>query len=337
MVRTISICAFAIAVGGTALAALPTGRHRIELTNGAEVATMDAPAQEGSVLIFHRASDGRLDGVPAEMVARIEAAGEAPRLHGAATAVSARAPGEELEPGEVVDLGTTDDAYVTPRADTSGGGASAAAAPQTPMWNGFYYGIGIGGGPAQTPVNTLLTSVPSSTDLALASGTSTPALVGSNGFPVVPGTPVTVIGPDGTPTISPTAAALVIGPNGTPILDPNAPSLAVASNGTPILAPAGTPGSVPLTIGSNGTPILAPAGTPGSVPLTIGSNGTPILAPAGSPGSVPLAIDANGTPVLAPTFAAGGAAMTFSGAPVTGAAPAMAAPAAARAAVVGHR
>jgi hypothetical protein len=316
MVRTISLCAFAIAVAGAALAAPPTGRYRIELTNGASVTSMDAPSQKGTVLIFHRASDGGLDGVPAEMVARIGPAGETPRLRMAAATVSSRAPGQALDPGELVDLGTTDDAYVTPRADASGAGASPAAATQTPMWNGFYYGIGIGVGPARTPVNTLLTSVPSSTDLALASGSSSAALVGSNGFPVVPGAPVTVIGPDGTPTISPTATPLVIGPNGTPILDPDAPSLAV---------------------GSNGTPILAPAGTPGSVPLTIGSNGTPILAPVGSPGSVPLTIDVNGTPVLAPTVAAGATGMTVSGATVTAAAPAMAAPVAPRAAVTGHR
>jgi hypothetical protein len=318
MIRRITMFVLVTAVAGAALAAPPTSRYRIELMNGAEVTSMDAPSQKGTVLIFHRASDGGLDGVPAEMVARIEPAGETPRLHMAAAAASSRAPGQALEPGEVVDLGTTDDAYVTPRVDPSGAAASAAAAPQTPTWNGFSYGIGIGGGPARTPVNTLLTSVPSSTDLALASAGSSPALVGSNGFPVVPGAPVTVIGPDGTPTISPTATPLVIGPNGTPILDPNAPSLAV---------------------GSNGTPILAPAGTPGSVPLTIGSNGTPVLAPAGSPGSVPLTIDANGTPILAPTFAGATATgMTVSGATVTGAAPAMmVAPAPARAVVTAHR
>ena len=315
MVRTLWLCVVAVAAASAALAALPGSRYRIELTNGEEITAADAPSQRGTVVVFHRASDGALDGVPAEMVARIESA-SAPRHAAAASAEAARAPGQALEPGEVVDLGTTDDAYVTPRADTAGAGP-AAAAPPTPMWNGFYYGIGIGGGPARTPVNTLLASVPSSTDLALASGTSSsPALVGPNGFPVVPGAPVTVIGPDGTPTISPTATPLVIGPNGTPILDPNAPSPAV---------------------GSNGTPVLATAGTPGSVPLTIGSNGTPILAPAGSPGSVPMAIDVNGTPVLAPTFTSGATAMTVSGATVTAAAPAMAAPVAPKAAVVGHR
>ncbi|HEY7112531.1 MAG TPA: hypothetical protein VIA45_06320 [Thermoanaerobaculia bacterium] len=318
MVRTVSLCAAALAVAAAAFAAAAPNRYRIELTNGSEVVSADRPTPRGTIVIFHRASDGALDGVPAEMVARIEPGTPGPRGRVLPAAAAARTPGEALEPGEVVDLGTIDDAYVTPRADT-GTAPSAAPGPQTPaVWNGFYYGIG--GGPARNPSpasGALLASVPSSTDLVFAQtsgGGNTPSLVGSNGFPAVPGAPATVIGPDGTPVLSPAAAAPAIGPNGTPVLD--------ASAATP-------------NIGSNGTPILAPPGTPGATPLPIGPNGTPILAPAGSPGSVSPTIDANGTPAVAPaTFptAAGAAAMTAAGATamtVSGAAAAPGMPAAA--------
>ena len=147
-------------------------RYRIELTNGEDIAAADAPSQRGTVVVFHRASDGALDGVPAEMVARIEPAAATRRDAVAAPPGPSRAPGQALEPGEVVDLGTTDDAYVTPRATRPAPAPLRRPRRRPRCGTASTTASAIGGGPARTPVNTLLASVPSSTDLALASGSS---------------------------------------------------------------------------------------------------------------------------------------------------------------------
>jgi hypothetical protein len=264
-------------------------RYRIELVDGRQIVTADAPVQRGSVVTFRPYPAGALTGVPAEQVVRIER-GEVATFP-AQAAESTIEPGEvrPLEPGEALDIGPTGEGIARGPAESPAPGATVAS-PQSPGVNPAYY-AGYGG--ALSPNGTLigpdgLARAASSTDLAQAMAQTTTA---PNGFPAT-GAP-TVIGPNGTPTLAPGVAGSdvpVIGPNGTPVMS-GTPQLTIGPNGTPVLAP----GAAPIT-GPNGTPVLVPSGQPGSAAPVIGPNGTPVLAPAGRPGSAAPSVAPNGFP-----------------------------------------
>jgi hypothetical protein len=74
--------------------------------------------------------------------------------------------------------------------------------------------------------------------------------------PGVAGSDVPVVGSNGTPVMSGTPQ-LTIGPNGTPVLAPGAQPV-VGPNGAPVLAPPGRPGSAAPSTAPNGFP-SAPA------------------------------------------------------------------------------
>ena len=302
-------------------AASLTGRYRIELRDGTQIETRGYPVARGSVWTFRAASGLALSGVPREMVARIVPADEdtVPEADVAARAVSAppargdlEAAPAPLEPGELIELAPTGDGPAAePKAPVSAGGAAVSV-------NVNGYG-GYGGLPSPYNGNSIYSSgnalppgaigsdgIPralSSTDLSRALSATTPAgSTASNGFPTVTTSSPTVIGPDGTPTLSSAASTqFQIGPDGTPVLvgsGGTAPVTMIGPNGTPVLAPSGTPGTAGPVIGSNGTPVLAGSGQPGSSAPMIGPNGTPVLAPSGSPGAAFPVIGSNGTPAV---------------------------------------
>jgi hypothetical protein len=294
MVR--SLFSWVLAIGllaNSALAVARADRYRIELVGGRQLISQDAPERRGSVLIFHGSPDGTLQGVPVEMVLRVERGGVSvsDRLTVATSRdlPISRDPADALEPGEVVVLGPTGG---NRNASESESAASNAAAPAAsyPPWNGYAYGAGYGGGStnlrslATPPAGTVIGSdglprVVSTTDLTFAGPTGQTPLA-PNGFPATPGS-VTMIGPDGTPVLMPGAGAAVpvIGPNGTPVVSPSTPT-AIGPNGFPLLAQPGQPGSAQPVIGANGTPVAAPAGLTAPGQPTLGPSGMRVTAPA---------------------------------------------------------
>ncbi len=293
LVGTCTFLAAAFAFGESA-----AHRYVLELSDGRRVSASDAPVVRGSVLTF-RSPSGTLTGVPREMVVRVRgdevraadvlpAAGE---REGTGLELEAAAP--PLEPGELVILGP----LAQPAPAALPADANTAARGGGPAVSGGSFGVGspyangVGGATViDSNLNGIgpdgLPRVLSSTDLSRALAAPGTSPVAPNGFPATPSAP-TVIGPDGTPTLAPSASETsmtVIGPNGTPAFASSATPV-VGPNGTPVLAPAGQPGSAAPVIGPNGTPNLVPAGQPGSAAPVIGPNGTPVLAAPGRPGS----------------------------------------------------
>jgi hypothetical protein len=310
MRRSISLGVFAMSVAGF-LSAESKGAFRIELVNGGQLSSLNAPVRRGSVVTF-RSPDGKLTGIPAEWVTRVvgpSGASAAANRRLVGTAPARRLEGDiqggvatGLEPGDVVVIGPTGGGAATSPA----AGAATAGTVGGGNAGGMASGTGAYGGGAAYPANANgnvvdpnlvlnpnltgvgsdgLPRVMSSTDLSRALGAGT---TGTNGFPATtPGAP-TVIGPNGTPTFAPGVPG-----SSTPVIGPN---------GTPVLAQPGQSGSAttqPAT-GPNGTPVLAPSGQPGAAPPAIGPNGTPVLAPQGQPGSAPPGTAPNGTPASPP-------------------------------------
>jgi len=320
MRRSISLGVLLMFFTGLAIADSRGGRFRIELVNGGQLSSLDAPVRRGSVITF-RSTDGKLTGVPAEWVARVVSGPAATRATGpmVGTAPAARLEGgvtTGLEPGDVLVLGLTGEGAATAPA----AGAATAASAAGGNAGGMASGTGAYGGGAAYPANANvadpnlvlnpnltgvgadgLPRVMSSTDLSRALGGTS---VGTNGFPATTSGAPTVIGPNGTPTLAPGvpgSSTPVVGPNGTPVVGTNASPL-IGPNGTPVLAPTGQPVSTTAqpAIGPNGTPVLAQPGQPGAAPPAIGPNGTPVLAPQGQPGSAQPSTAPNGTPASPP-------------------------------------
>jgi hypothetical protein len=236
--------------------------YRIDLRNGESVLSMDRPVHRGTIFLFHSYPKGGLTGLPEESVIAIE-----PRTRAAADEMTVVAP-PVLQPGEVI--------FLPPLAGDGGATAAAGPAPSgDPSIPGGVYdprNPAFGYSSPRTRGQQTLDSLTGAVvpgDLGRAISVPPPTAeppLGSNGFPVTPGTQALAIGPDGQP----------------------------------ILVPAGVPGSTPPQIGPNGTPVMAPAGAPGSTPPTIGPNGTPVLAPPGTPGSAPPPVGPNGYPATSP-------------------------------------
>jgi hypothetical protein len=280
----------------------PPALYRIELADGRRVASLDAPSAQGSVFVY-RTPGGALTSVPREMVLRIVGEG-VPDSEPADALVSAErvspasvvytdAPAP-LQPGDLVVLGRTggDEAYAVGPEASAPASAAGTGAPAVNGGAAYGGGIGVGGYGGATATNPTLTTVGpdglmrvvSSTDLTRAISPTT--TIDANGFPSTSTAP-TVIGPDGTPTLTTGfgGSAPVIGPNGTPVLAGSA-SPVIGPNGTPVLA-----GSANPVIGPNGTPVMAQPGQPGSGAPVIGPNGTPVVAGTAAP-----AIGPNGFP-----------------------------------------
>jgi hypothetical protein len=295
-------------------AASSTGRYRIELRDGTQIETRGYPVARGSVWTFH-ASNGALSGVPREMVLRIvptDEGAEAPEAEATARAGAASGDLEQapapLEPGDLIELPSTGDGpSAEPTAPAVAGGAlggptNGYGGLPNPYNGNSIYGTGNAYAPGRRGPGGV-PRVPSSTDLSRALSATTPAgSTTSNGFPSLTTSSPTVIGPDGTPTLSSGASAqFEIGPNGTPVFVGSggaAPVTMVGPNGTPALAPAGKAGAAGPVIGPNGTPVLAGAGQPSSAAMVIGPNGTPVMAPGASPMSAFPALAPNGTPAM---------------------------------------
>jgi hypothetical protein len=258
--------------------ASPRALYRIELRDGGEVLANDRPYHRGSVVLFHRHSNGSLTGLPEE-----EVVGVVPNL--AANVIEVKA--QELQPGDVVFIGPTGDGA------PSTVPAPAAAPPPAMLPGGIY--------DPRNPAYGYSGPPNGATQFGLSSGVFSPVTPGdlARAISAEPPTGENPIGPNGFPT---TAAGVAppVGPDGQLILAPPGSSgstpLTIGPNGTPVLAPAGSPGSASPPVGPNGTPVIAPAGSPGSATPSIGPNVTPELAPPGGPGSASPPVGSNGFP-----------------------------------------
>ena len=222
--------------------------YTIELRGQPPVVARDLPVENGSVLLFHRHSDGRLTGVPREDVLRVleQAAPQRASRRGRAGArtavVTGAAPvqGGPMQPGETVVLGPTG----------NDGGVRAA---------GGATGTGAAGS---------------------SQGGSAPGTSGNAAGSVAP------VGPDGLPagTSSGNAPTAATGPVTNPTLvDPQATAPVVGGDGLP-RAQSGPPPTVDPVTGS--TPTNPPVG--GSTANPVGSTAPtttvnpPGTTPAGS-------------------------------------------------------
>jgi hypothetical protein len=129
--------------------------YRIEVRGAAPVIAQDQPVTRGSVVIFHRYPDGRLTGVPRELVSGIEPAGAfasaTPRATGtgshirvsqsrlraavlddtAFVSADPARPARPLEPGEAMVIGPTGSGSPSPSIGSAGQmGAPANSAAQ---------------------------------------------------------------------------------------------------------------------------------------------------------------------------------------------------------------
>jgi len=261
----------------------PRALYRIELRGGGEVLANDRPYHRGSVILFHRHSNGSLTSLPEEEVVGV-----------VANVIDVKAQG--LQPGDVVYIGPTG-----PGTPSTAPAAVATSPP--PMLPGGVYD-------PRNPVYGYSAPANGGNQFGLSSGVFSPVTPGdlARAISAAPPNGENPVGPNGFPT---TAAGVAppVGPDGQLILAPPGSSgstpLTIGPNGIPVLAPAGSPGSAAPPVGANGTPVFAPSGSPGSAAPSVGPNGTPVMAPSGSPGSASPPIGPNGTPVLAPSGSPG--------------------------------
>src|SRR5438067_252337 len=107
--------------------AQPAG-FRIELTNGESIFSRDLPVHRGSVVLFHRASDGALTGLPEEEVAGVVRGTADTATVRSSAASAAEVAARPLEPGEALVLGPTGEGAGSANA-IAGNGANGVAAP----------------------------------------------------------------------------------------------------------------------------------------------------------------------------------------------------------------
>jgi hypothetical protein len=146
--------------------------RQIEVRGNARILSSDAPVRRGRLYLFHRYPDGVYMSVPAEDVLGI-----------AVTRVE-----ERSTPGGTVDLGPTGEGSASSTASAT----AAAPVPKSYQegYPGYYggdycFGCYVPPFPAPRP------------------GHAPPALVGPNGFPLVPGSPPPPpIGPNGFPILN---------------------------------------------------------------------------------------------------------------------------------------
>ncbi len=262
--RTGFLAALAIVLAAAVAMASPRPRalYRIELRSGGEVLAKDRPHHRGSVILFHRHSNGMLTSLPEEDVVGI-------------LSMTAEVKAQGLQPGDVVYIGPTGAGALPPEPAPAAAASTMASRPYNaqPQGDAPY---GYGGGPSVPP-----------NQVTVSPGVFSPAT------PAAPGDLARAV------SAAPPTAESPIGSDGFPVsVSGSAPP--IGADGAPILAPPGVSGSTPLVIGPDGTPVLAPPGFPGSAAPPIGPNGTPVLAPAGAPGSTAPPVGSNGFPAPAP-------------------------------------
>jgi hypothetical protein len=149
----------------------------IELKGNARILATDVPVRKGRVYLFHRYPDGVYMSVAAEDVLGIAAT----------TAPAAQ------EDNDTVALGPTGEGISNGPSVPANFGSGAPSATYDQGYPGYYGDcFGCWGPPVRPP----------------HAGTPPPALVGPNGFPLVPGSPPpNPIGPNGFPIIAPPPAA----------------------------------------------------------------------------------------------------------------------------------
>jgi len=251
----------AVLVLGISALASARDLYRVEVRGARPLLAQDQPIVHGTVVVFHRHPDGRLTGLPREMVGTIEPAGRlvaaTPRAIGTGARIrlsSARVraslpdqvvvspdasiPPRPLEPGDALLLGptgsgsTSDAAHPDPTAPANGGPNGMNGA------NGAYgYGTGAGS-PLLNPTMTGSANV--ANNGATATGPS-----GAQQGSTQPFTPINPNGFPATTTNGPQSGANPIGPNGFPATTTNGPQ-----SGTNPIGPNGFP--VPTTSSPRG-------------------------------------------------------------------------------------
>jgi hypothetical protein len=217
--------------------------YRIEIRGAAPVIAQDQPVTRGSVVVFHRHPDGRLTGVPRELVGAIEpadaSASATPRASGTGSHIrvsQARVrfavlddtafvsgdptrPARPLEPGETVEIGPTGSGSPSTGASGQMEQMAAPANGGSPNVAGAAYGMGAGR-PVLNPTLTGMANVANNGATTVLPGgvQSGTNPIGPNGFPVTTtGTQsgTNPIGPNGFPVMT-TAPPPPVNPNGFP-------------------------------------------------------------------------------------------------------------------------
>lgn len=235
--------------------------YRIEIRGGAPVIAQDQPVTRGSVVVFHRYPDGRLTGVPRELVGGIEPAGASasaiPRASGTGSHI--RVSQSHLR-AAVLD----DTAFVS----------ADPARPARPLEPGEAMVIGPTGSGSPSIGSAGQMGAPAS---SAAQATAARAAVESQVFP---GDLTTPVAPSNGG--SPNMAGAVYGAGaGQPVLNPTMTGAAnVANNGaTPALPTGAQSGTSPIN--PNGFPATTTGPQSGTNP--IGPNGFPTTTGAPQP------------------------------------------------------
>jgi hypothetical protein len=153
--------------------------RQIDLRGHARILSADVPVRRGRLYLFHRYPDGVYMSVPAEEVL------------GIATTTMEDRP----KTADTVLLGPTGEGQPA-QAVASAGGSGAAAPAEYDQWYPGYYGYyGSCYGCYVPPIRPPHPGPP-----------PPPALVGPNGFPLLPGSPPpSPIGPNGFPILAPSS------------------------------------------------------------------------------------------------------------------------------------
>lgn len=314
MKKTVALAVLAAGIATLASARNRThaveARYRIDLAGNIVILAKDQPVARGSVLMFHRSSDGILTSVPSEEVASVRrlsaeqvvpAAGVTGTVR-RGTSPAAAVADQPLQPGQTLVLGTTGDAPVAPGAiaPASAAGSQANIQGRQVLDNQVFPGDlpapganGAAGAAPGTPGYVAPSMAINPTLNPAGTGTAATATtgVGANGFPTTAtGAPsgANPINPNGFPattTTGPQSGTNPINPNGFPATTTTGPQSGtqpVGANGFPTLAPATSPAPAAGT----GTPANAPAtNTNANTGTTTSSTAVPAQSAAPASGA----------------------------------------------------
>jgi hypothetical protein len=293
-----------LVLGITALASA-RALYRVEVKGGRPVLAQDQPVNRGSMVLFHRFPDGRLVGVPQELVGTVQPAAasdtETPRATGRGSHIrisgarvtasvpdeaivvpdTGAAPVRPLEPGEAILLGPTGSGSTANFGSAAGQGA---------------YGAGGGGNAAQAAaaraaVESQVFPGDLTTPVAPSNGGSNGNMAGTNvyGAGAAPVLNPTLTGTTNTTANSgPQSGTQPINPNGFPATTANGPQSGtnpIGPNGFPTTTTNG-PQSGTNPIGPNGFPTTTGAPQPGAA-QPVNPNGFPSTAQPGQTNTTP--------------------------------------------------
>ncbi|HYK42478.1 MAG TPA: hypothetical protein VE007_08815 [Thermoanaerobaculia bacterium] len=305
-----------LVLGITALASA-RAMYRVEVKGARPVLAQDQPVNRGSMVLFHRFPDGRLVGVPQELVAGVQPAAasdsEIPRATGRGThiriseaRVKAAAPDEAivtpvsegaavrpLEPGEAILIGPTGSGSTTNFGSATGQGA---------------YANGGGGSAAQAAaaraaVESQVFPGDLTTPVAPGNGGSNGNMAGTNVYgagaapvlnPTLTGTSTTNTNGTAAANSAPQSGTQPINPNGFPATTLNGPQSGtnpIGPNGFPTTTVNG-PQSGTNPIGPNGFPTTAGSPQPGAA-QPVNPNGFPSTAQPGQTNTTPRTTTGN--------------------------------------------